>query len=84
MNDNDNVLCRPRREENGILTFKEQFGAVHHLMSGDRAGAGREKTYFRSPKAINRMNNSDNVRIFRQLVKAQFAIFEKQLSLKSR
>ena len=84
MNDNDSVLCRPSREEKGILTFKEQFGSVHHLMSGDKSGAGREKTYFRSPKAINRMNNSDNVRIFRQVVKAHFAIFEKQLSLESR
>lgn len=84
MNDNDNVLCRQGREGREILTFKEQFSAGHHLLSGDKAGARREKTYFRSPKAINRMKNSDNVRIFRQVVKAHFAIFEKQLSLESR
>lgn len=45
MNDNDNVLCRQGREEREILTFKEQFSAVHHLLSGDKAGVRREKKH---------------------------------------
>lgn len=50
---------------------------------GMRLGEERGKTYFWSPKAINRMNNSDNVRTFRQALKAHFAIFEKWLSLEN-
>ena len=41
---------------------------------GIRLRVGKEKTYFRSLRAINIMNHSENVRIFRKEVKAHFAI----------
>lgn len=39
-----------------------------------RLGVGREKIYFRSPRAIDIMNHSDNVRTFRKVVKTHFVI----------
>lgn len=42
MNDDDIVLCGPGRKGKGVLTFKEQFITVYHLLSEDEA-RGRKR-----------------------------------------
>lgn len=39
-----------------------------------RAGREKKKTYFRSPRAVNIMNHSENVRLLRKVVKAHFVV----------
>ena len=51
VNDNDIVLCRLGKEGKGIVTFKEQFSAAHHLLSGDKAGGRKRENIFLKPKS---------------------------------